>query len=294
MTLAPAQPVPTVTAGTNADLIAAVAAVYLPDRALVCDMTYGKGTFWKKCRHREVTIYASDLSKRHTETAQLDFLCPLQTHFVQADFRHLPYPAGVFDLCVCDPPYIHHGDSHVTDASYNNAATTGGLYHKDIMATVYLPGILEAARVVKPGGQLWIKGKDEIESGKQCWAHHELYDLALAQNYFVATDYAILQATPPNMQRWERQLHLRKSHSVLWIFERTDKPSYAWSKGGRPPKHKTRYDLVTGFKARGNTRDYLLERIARDAPYVFLRYVAGEFRSVHAAAVAAGLVKARR
>jgi hypothetical protein len=293
MTTAPL-PVPTVVHGGNADLIAQVASVYLPDHALVCDMTYGKGVFWRKCRHRRLTVYASDLTRRHAEPPpQLDFLCPLHTHFVQADFRRLPYPAGVFDCAMLDPPYVHHGDTHVTDTSYNNGATTGGMYHKDIMATVYLPGILEAARVVKPGGQLWIKGKDEIESGKQCWAHHELYDLALAQGYFVATDYALLQTTPPNPQRWERQLHLRKTHSTLWIFTRTAKPSYAWKRTGRPSRHKSPDKSVRTFQGYGNSREYLLERIARHAPYVFLRYVAGELPSVHAAAVAAGLVKGR-
>jgi hypothetical protein len=219
----------------------------------------------------------------------------MQTHFVQADFRHLPYPGDVFNLCVLDPPYIHHGDSHVTDGSYNNGATTGGMYHRDIMATVYLPGILEAARVVKPGGQLWIKGKDELESGKQCWSHHELYDLALAQGYFTATDYALLQTTPPNPQRWDRQLHLRKTHSVLWIFTRTAQPVMTVRPNGRPRKAAQKFDenikVLTGG---GTSRQYLLARLARDYPHLYVRLQAGDFRSVHAAAVAAGLVKARR
>ena len=62
---------------------------------------------------------------------------------------------------------------------------------------------------------------------------------------------------------------------------------------GRPSKQKSPDKSVRTFQGYGNSRECLLERIARDAPYVFLRYVAGELPSVHAAAVAAGLVKAR-
>jgi hypothetical protein len=290
-----AAPATTITAGTNADLIRAVASVHLPDGARVCDMTFGKGSFWRKCRHRAVTIYASDLTRRHDEPSpQLDFLSPLRTHFVQADFRHLPYRAGVFDLAVLDPPYIHHGDSHVTDASYNNAATTPSMYHRDIVATVYLPGILEAARVLKAGGQLWLKTKDEVESGRQCWSHQELYTLATAQRYFTAVDHAILQTTPPNMQRWERQLHLRKTHSVLWIFTRTTVPLTTIQRTGRPPKDpEKRSNSITVSPRRGTSRAYLLARLARDHPHIYVRLQAGEFRSAHGAAREAGLIRAR-
>jgi hypothetical protein len=36
----------------------------------------------------------------------------------------------------------------------------------------------EAARVLRRGGLLWVKGKDEIENGRQCWAHVELHLIA--------------------------------------------------------------------------------------------------------------------
>ena len=51
----------TVSRGTNADLIANVAQLYLPDGALVADVTYGKGVFWRKCQERRATILASDV-----------------------------------------------------------------------------------------------------------------------------------------------------------------------------------------------------------------------------------------
>ena len=66
-------------------------------------------------------------------------------------------------------PDIHNPGKHITDYRYNNAATTGGMYHREIVTRFYYPGMAEAARILKPGGQLWVKCKDEIESSEQCW-----------------------------------------------------------------------------------------------------------------------------
>jgi hypothetical protein len=285
----------TVIRGTNADLIANVAALYLREGAQVADVTYGKGVFWRKCQDRSVTLFASDLRPPPPGAAQLDFWHPLRLYRLHADFRQLPYPSACMDVVVLDPPYIHNPGQHLTDRRYNNAATTGGLYHRDIVATLYLPGILEAARILKPGRQLWVKCKDEIESATQQWAHREMYDLAMGFQYFTALDYAILHTAPPHGQRWERQLHLRKNHSLLWLFTRTSQPLRTVRPNGRPRKDATNFDTNIKVLTQGGTsREYLLARLARDYPHIFVRFQAGEFRSVHAAAQAAGLVKPRR
>ena len=58
---------------------------------------------------------------------------------------------------------------------------------------------------------------------------------------------------------------------------------------GRPKKGSAR---TTIKQQRG--RRYLQDRLLRDYPEVHARYLAGELPSVHAAAMAAGLVKPRR
>jgi ubiquinone/menaquinone biosynthesis C-methylase UbiE len=83
----------------------------------------------------------------------------------------------------------------------------------------------EAYRVLKPGGLLWVKCQDEIESGRQRWTHMELQARAVALG-FVDRDMALLIQKAAPLQ-FKRQLHLRKNHSYLLILE---KPLSTWKK----------------------------------------------------------------
>jgi len=72
--------------------------------------------------------------------------------------------------------------------------------------------------------------------------------------------------------------------------------SDAGKKGGRPkkddkPKPEKARDDGNGLTRRGNGPEYLAARIARDAPQVLEEMKAGKFKSVRAAAKAAGIVK---
>jgi hypothetical protein len=64
------------------------------------------------------------------------------------------------------------------------------------------------------------------------------------------------------------------------------------------PKDEQASDIVTSLlptkpakSARGNTREYWASRLKRDHPDIFKRLEAGEFKSVRAAAIEAGIVK---
>jgi hypothetical protein len=311
---------------TNADLIASVAEAYMPENALVVDMTFGRGVFWKKCTHRRMTLYASDLKIITVDPALLDGSLPLRIIPRRADFRQLPYDAGFFDTVVLDPPYAHGLRTHMSGTRYTHA-TTNGMSHAAIMAELYLPGIIEAARVLKPGGQLWVKGKNEIESGKQCWAPCEIPALAATHGYFTLWDEAILATRPPNPNRWKGQRHLRHAHSFLYVFNRTTQPvevlgshgayrgrrsthtgtetngdmgtvrELETKQGGPSSQYPTETPEEMGTvrapktKLRGNSRQYLIDRLTRDHPHIVVRLMVGEFRSIRAAAVAAGIIK---
>ena len=140
--------------GNNADLIAAVARLYLPDAAVVADVTWGKGVFWRRFNERRrFTLIGSDIRA-------------LGGRLV-ADFRCLPYADASIDVVVLDPPYVHTGaNGHYLDDNYGGAATTPSFNH-DAIITLYRDGLVEALRVLRPNGQAWVKCQDEIESGRQ-------------------------------------------------------------------------------------------------------------------------------
>lgn len=207
----PPSPVVSVVNGTNADLIAEVARLYIRDGAEVADVTWGRGAFWTKANDGRFKVQGSDVAE-HIATDGI----------VQADFRSLPYEDESFDVVVLDPPYIHNPGRHVTDSRYNNAGTTKGMYHSDIRE-LYRAGMQEAMRVLRPGGYLFVKGKDEIESGKQQWSQTELLLDAQAMGLYGKDSFVLIPASRTSMRRWNTQKHARKVHSFLWVFEKPAK-----------------------------------------------------------------------
>jgi hypothetical protein len=192
--------------GNNADLLREVGSLYIRDGELVVDPTYGKGAWWRKTNLSRFTLLPTDL-----------FPLPPAT---QADFRKLPYADGCADVAVLDPPYVHNPGKHVTDQRYNNAATTKGMYHRDILI-LYMQGMMELKRILNPdGGRLFVKCKDEVEANVQCWSHIEIYQAALLMDFYARDLFLLTPTSKTSERRWKKQHHARKTHSYLWVFER--------------------------------------------------------------------------
>ena len=205
-------PVVSIVQGNNADLVAEAARLYIPDGSQVADVTWGKGAFWRKVDTSKFTVQGSDIAEHIGG----------KDGIVQADFRCLPYDDESFDVVVLDPPYVHNPGKHMTDSRYNNAETTTGLSHSDIR-TLYRDGMREAMRVLRHGGRILVKGKDEIESGKQCWSQTELLLDAISLGLYGKDSFVLVPSSRTAMGRWSKQLHARKVHSFLWVFEKPTK-----------------------------------------------------------------------
>jgi hypothetical protein len=191
--------------GTNADLIERVSALYAPPGSRIADVTYGKGVFWRKTGLGQYDFHRSDV-------------ITVPEHLY--DFRALPYEDASFDIVVFDPPYRHDpGPGHQMNSHYQNAETTGGLGHREIIE-LYRDGMREDHRILRPGGLLWVKCQDEISSRRQRWSHVELLVAAEGLGFEGRDLFLLVQATKPQIQRFPQQ-HARKNHSYLWVFEKT-------------------------------------------------------------------------
>ena len=200
------QPVYTAVVGDNADLIYQVARLYLPPNAVLGDLTYGQGAWWSKVNLAGCRFFKSDLTTRPTAAF---------------DFRKLPYPDGYFDVVAFDPPYMHNPSNPMVEPRYANAQTTRGLYHEDIIK-LYAEGMREAKRVLKPGGMLWVKTADEVESAHQRRSHIEIHGIAMKLGLIDEDLFLLVRTQPPVIQF--HQVHARKNHSFLWIFRKPGSP----------------------------------------------------------------------
>jgi len=189
--------------GTNADLIATVARLYLRKGDRLADITFGRGVFWQNLDLANYSFYKSD-----------KITCPGSPH----DFRQLPYEAHFFDVVVFDPPYAHAGDTMRVEPCYQIACTAGGLSHRDIMGS-YERGMTEATRILKPGGTLWVKCADEIERAVQRRGHIEVFQIAQGLGLIDKDLFVLMQEAPP-VTNGRRQQHARKNCSFLWVFRK--------------------------------------------------------------------------
>jgi DNA modification methylase len=194
----------------NSVLISEVAKLYFEIDAKIADVTYGKGVFWKwlttNILNSPLEFMFSDINGDGTIIKKYDF-------------RKLPYDSNYFDIVVFDPPYMHTGKGvkKSIDECYNNSISEIK-NHKDV-TQLYEDGMKEAYRILKPNGLLWVKCKDEIESGKQNWSHIEILNIGETLKFYAKDLFVFTQISTPAM-RERYQLHARKNHSYLWIFQK--------------------------------------------------------------------------
>jgi ParB family transcriptional regulator, chromosome partitioning protein len=189
--------------GNNADLLASAFDLYAPKGAVIADLTYGKGSFWKKIDKNDYTALVSDIKPGFNVDARIDF-------------RSLPYRDGSVDVVMLDPPYLSGGDTVVghINKQYSCDSRTS---HQGIIRR-YAAGIVESARVLKKNGKLFVKCQDETVSGKQHFSHIELIRL-LEMLGFRLLDLFVLTAPNTPCMRHDYQKSARKNHSYLIVGE---------------------------------------------------------------------------
>lgn len=198
--------------GTNEKLFPVVLDLYVPERARIADVTYGRGVFWKNVDKTKYELLKSDISKG-------------------IDCRKLPYDMNSLDCVVLDPPYMHSpgGTAHVGhqnfEAYYKNNGTGNGTekkYHEAVL-DLYFEAGKEAYQKLKRGGIFIVKCQDEVCANKQRLTHVELTNEYLKYGFFVEDLFVLIRNGKPGVSRMLKQRHARKNHSYFMVFRKNGK-----------------------------------------------------------------------
>ncbi len=172
-------PILTAKVGDNSDQFPDVLALYVPPPALVLDMTYGRGVFWRKVKNVEFGIdpynknYFDWLRSSDYDgyTLFANDIDPDQGTF-SFDFRELPLEwTEQFDAVVLDPPYLYQGGIETLkdsiDRGYKNKERSrSGIHGVALVHQLYAAGMSEAYRVLRRKGALIVKCMDQVMSGE--------------------------------------------------------------------------------------------------------------------------------
>jgi hypothetical protein len=190
----------------NADLIAYIAPLYLGGNLSVCDVTWGKGNWWKK--------FQPDNFVGHDKFT-LD----------GADYTDLPESDDTYDVVCFDPPYVSKGGRATSGIVMFDTAY--GLEHAPKTPAALLKynctGLDECIRVTKPGGLILMKSMNYVSSGRVVWATKSMVDYALADDapHRVELVDEFVHVGKIRMQpKGRRQVHARRNYSYLHIFRK--------------------------------------------------------------------------
>lgn len=211
--------IPSLIAGTNADLMRQVAALYIEPDDVVVDATFGEGMFWRSLP--EIPVVAHDLYKGDG-----------------VDLRALPEAAASVDVLAIDPPYRL---TESTDSPYDQFVDAYGLGRAPELTNnaagvtalkdLYAGGIAEASRVLTRRGRLLVKCQDFIDGKRYVAMCAELIGLCEAAGLPLIDLFVLHSGTGPRGP-WETQHRSRRAHSYLIVAGRQ-----RWWKRREPLRH---------------------------------------------------------
>jgi hypothetical protein len=201
--------------GGNAEIFPSILDLHVPRGAIVADVTYGKGVFWRHVNLKNYVVLASDLQTGVDATA-------------------LPYGDESLDALVFDPPYMEglfrkdtrhmagggtHAAfrEHYSDGKAKNG--DGPKWHDAVLDLYYRAGA-EARRVLRSGGVFIVKCQDEVSANRQRLTHVELITRFEEDDFYCKDLFVVVRTNRPGVSRVKKQVHARKNHSYFLVFVR--------------------------------------------------------------------------
>jgi len=201
--------------GGNADVFPKILKLHVPIGAIVADVTFGRGVFWKNVLSGIYDLKPSDIQ-------------------TGVDCRKLPYADQTIDCVVLDPPYMEgfyrrkneHKAGNGTHSSFRNYYSSGNesssgqpKYHKAVL-DFYIKASNEARRVLKKNGILIIKCQDEVSANKQNLTHVEIINYLENMEFYTKDLFVVVRTNKPGVSRLKKQNHARKNHSYFLVFQK--------------------------------------------------------------------------
>ena len=197
---------------TNAKVFPDILTLHVPHGAVIADVTYGKGVFWKHVPKDHYQLLSSDID-------------------TGTDCRALSYNDATLDAVVLDPPYMEGlyrrvkthlagaGAYHPFRAYYSNGETTndGPKYHAAVLDFYFRAG-QEAYRVLRPHGILIVKCQDEVSANTQHLTHIEIINNYESIGFHTKDLFIVVRPNQPGVSRLLKQVHARKNHSYFLVF----------------------------------------------------------------------------
>ncbi|MBM4018018.1 MAG: site-specific DNA-methyltransferase [Planctomycetes bacterium] len=198
--------------GGNADLFPKILELHVPEGAVVADVTYGAGVFWRNVPAGRYVLRATDIS-------------------MGVDCRRLPYPDVSIDCVVLDPPYMEglfrrdignlagSGTHAAFREKYSNGEPTQGgpKWHKAVV-DLYFRACREAHRVLNRAGVLIVKCQDEVSANRQNLTHVEIINYCEELGFYAKDLFVVVRPNRPGVSRIKRQVHARKNHSYFLVL----------------------------------------------------------------------------
>ena len=203
-------------AGGNAELFPRILALHVPDGALIADVTFGQGVFWRQVPPGRYRVLPSDIA-------------------TGTDCRALPHADGALDALVLDPPYMegllrpkadtrgglgsHAALRTFYDSGGGGVGPGGGRWHQAVL-DLYLDAAREARRVLCDHGILIVKCQDEVSANRQELTHVQIITGLAALGFYARDLFVLVRSGRPGIARLLRQVHARKNHSYFLVFQK--------------------------------------------------------------------------
>lgn len=195
----------------NAQLIVDCATLgYIRKSDRVLDPTYGRGLWWKLWRPDDLVIRDRKLDRAWNYREMAEF------------------EDATFDVVTFDPPYVAQGGRATIGEGAEDFADRFGMVDcprsPEELLRDNCAGLLQCARVTKPGGIILAKCKPYVSSGKLFPAHHLIFNYAdVGLGLIYVDEFTHAAGTGPQPQTnldgtERRQVHARQNASVLFVF----------------------------------------------------------------------------